>query len=89
MQKTKAPQRIQKKNPDLDVLVTKEQVVQIQRLMAQVNVAVSQQKLYVQAILDSVGIDGNTTVDWPPIEKGNKLFLKVTKITNPKKNGEV
>ena len=87
---TDAKSRIQKKKaPDLDVLVTKEQVAQILRLQGQIAGAQAQQKLYVQAILDSVGIDGDTKVDWPPIERGNKLFLKVTKITNPKKNGEV
>ena len=89
MSKTRTrPSRIQKKDPDLDVLVTKEQVAQIQRLQAQINIAMSQQKLYIQAILDSVGLDGDAQVAGP-VQRGNKFYLEVTKITNPKKNGEV
>ncbi len=84
----KTPRRIQKKDPDLDVLVTKEQVAQIQRLQAQINIAMSQQKLYIQAILDSVGLDGDAQVAGP-VQRGDKFYLEVTKITNPKKNGEV
>ena len=85
---TKRPARIQKKDPDLDVLVTKEQVAQIQVLQAQINEAQNRQGLYIKAILDSVGIEGQVQIKGP-IKRGNKFYLEVTKITNPKTNGEV
>ncbi len=90
MSKTRTrPSRIQKpKEPDLDVLITKEQVANIQRLQAQINDAQNRQGLYIQAILDSVGHDGDMKVAGP-VKRGNKFYLEVTKITNPKKNGEV
>ncbi len=84
----KTPRRIQKKDPDLDVLVTKEQVAQIQALQAQINEAQNRQGLYIRAILDSVGLDGDVKIAGP-VKRGGKFYLEVTKITNPKKNGEV
>ncbi len=89
MRKTQTKSRIQKpKNPDLDVLVTKEQVAQIQALQAQINAAQNRQGLYIRAILDSVGLDGDVKIAGP-VKRGSKFYLEVTKITNPKKNGEV
>ena len=88
MQKTKASRITQKKDPDLDVLVTKEQVAQIQVLQAQVREAQNREGLYIKAILDSVGIEGRVQIKGP-VKRGNKLYLEVTKITNPKTNGEV
>ena len=89
MRKTQTkPSRIQKKTPDLDVLVTKEQVAQIQLLQAQIQEAQNRQGLYIKAILDSMGIDGQVRIVGP-VKRGNKFYLEVTKITNPKTNGEV
>jgi len=89
MRKTQTkPSRISKKESDLDILLTKEQVAQIQSLQAQINEAQNRQGLYIKAILDSVGIEGQVRIKGP-IKRGNKFYLEVTKITNPKTNGEV
>ena len=89
MRKTQMKSRIKKpENPDLDVLVTKEQVAQIRQLQARINDAQNRQGLYIRAILDSVGLEGDVKIAGP-VKRGSKFYLEVTKITNPKKNGEV
>lgn len=77
-----------KKVSNLEILITKEQVAQIQQLQVQIKEAQNRQGLYIRAILDSQGIGGDVKIAGPT-ERGNKWFLEVMKVVNPKKNGEV
>ena len=77
-----------KKESNLEILITKEQVAQIQQLQVQINEAQNRQGLYIRAILDSQGVGGDVKIAGPT-ERGNKWFLEVVKFVNPKKNGEV
>ena len=76
-----------RRKANLEILVTKEQVAQIQTLQAQINMVQNQQRLYIQAILDSQGIDGPVQVAGPTL-RGDKWFLEYKHVSNPKKNGE-
>ena len=80
--------RLSEPLPDLDILVTQGQVAHIQQLQAYINTAQERRGLYIRAILDSVGLDGDVKIAGP-VKRGSKFYLEVTKITNPKKNGEV
>ena len=90
MTETQTQKRIikKKKDPNLEILVTKEQVATIQQLQAQINTVQQQQGLYIRAILDSQGIEGDLKIAGP-VQKGSKWFLTVQQVVNPKKNGEV